>query len=302
MVYGDFVSLRDREEGVKPIGKLPKLVNDEYYFGIYFPGKTIGIVSSLGLWQVTSALTLLILIFFSYALIIILKQKRLSEVQNDFINNMTHEFKTPISSIKIAADVLAKEPNIATNERMKRYADIIKSQNSRLNDQVEKVLNIARIEKDSFELNIEKIDVRKTLSNIVEQESLKLKSGSITLDINEPEIYIKADMLHFTNVVTNIIDNALKYTNEEPHIKISALKDNEGLNLSIKDNGIGISKENLKKIFDKFYRVNTGNIHNVKGFGLGLFYVQNICRAHGWNISADSEENTETTIEIKIPT
>jgi len=302
LVYGNYCKLSDDNKVEATEGDLPKFTDLDYYFVVKFPSRESYLLSNMMTTILFLVTTILSVLFFMYTMWVILRQKRLSELQKDFINNMTHEFKTPISSIKIAADVLAKEPHIATNERMKRYADIIKSQNSRLNNQVEKVLNIARIEKDSFELNIENIDLRNTLTNIVEQESLKLKSGTITLNINEPQIFIKADMLHFTNVVTNIIDNALKYTEEEPHIKISALKNDAHLTLSIKDNGIGISKENIKKIFDKFYRVSTGNVHNVKGFGLGLFYVKNICKAHGWNITAESEETKGTTIVITIPT
>jgi len=236
-----------------------------------------------------------------YTIWIILRQKRLSELQKDFINNMTHEFKTPISSIKIAAEVLAKEPHIAADHRMKKYAMIISDQNARLNNQVEKVLNIARIEKDSFELNTEELQLQKTLAHIVDFESLKLKDGSITLELEPQEIDIKADPLHFTNVITNILDNAIKYSDSTPTINIKVERKDEQALLHISDNGIGIDKEDIKKIFDKFYRVNTGNVHNVKGFGLGLFYVKNICRAHGWKISASSEQVKGTTISINIP-
>jgi len=277
LVYGNYCKLSDDETPEVASKSLPTFTDLDYYFVVKFPSRESYLLSNM-----------------------FLKQKRLSELQKDFINNMTHEFKTPISSIKIAADVLAKDPNLVNNDRMKRYTTIIKDQNTRLNDQVEKVLNIARIEKDNFELNIQSINLRETLSNIVEQETLRLQNGKITLEIDKPEVIIRADKLHFTNVVTNIIDNAIKYGNGNPEISIKVQSEND-IQISISDNGIGIDKENLKKIFDKFYRVSTGNVHNIKGFGLGLFYVHNICRAHRWILSADSTLGEGTTIKIRIP-
>jgi len=222
-------------------------------------------------------------------------------LQKDFINNMTHEFKTPISSIKIAADVLSSNPSVREDSRLKRYAAIITEQNQRLNNQVEKVLNIARLEKDNFKLNKETIDLNVTLSNIVENESLRLTDGNIKLNFGDDKMEIFADPLHFTNVITTVLDNAIKYSPENPEIIISAELRNNLTIIKIKDNGIGIEKEKLKHIFDKFYRVSTGDVHNVKGFGLGLFYVKNICNSHGWIIDAQSEIGKGTTFIIKIP-
>eukprot|EP00095_Tigriopus_kingsejongensis_P007456 snap_masked-scaffold293_size218662-processed-gene-1.2 protein:Tk07456 transcript:snap_masked-scaffold293_size218662-processed-gene-1.2-mRNA-1 annotation:"hypothetical protein" len=232
LVYGNYCKLSDDNVQEQSSKNLPKFTDLDYYFVVKFPSRESYLLSNMYTTILFLLITVLSILFFMYTIWVILRQKRLSELQKDFINNMTHEFKTPISSIKIAADVLAKDPAVSNDPRMKKYATIIKDQNARLNDQVEKVLNIARIEKDSFELNKEQINLRETLSEII-------------------KIYVK-------------------------------------------DNGIGIDKENLKKIFDKFYRVNTGNVHNIKGFGLGLFYVQNICAAHGWHLSADSTIDDET--------
>ena len=302
LVYGNYCKLSDDNTVEESSKSLPKFTDLDYYFVVKFPSRESYLLSNMFTTILFLITTVLSILFFMYTIWIILRQKRLSVLQRDFINNMTHEFKTPISSIKIAADVLAKDPSIANDSRMKKYASIIKDQNARLNDQVEKVLNIARIEKNSFELKLEPINLSNTLTNIADQESVKLTSGGISLTLSDPDLTIMADRLHFTNVVTNVLDNAIKYSDKAPAISIVVNKQPDSVQLSISDNGIGLNKENLKKIFDKFYRVNTGNVHNIKGFGLGLFYVQNVCNAHGWDISAQSAEGKGTTIAINIPT
>jgi len=243
----------------------------------------------------------LAIIFFLYSIWIIIEQKRLSDLQRDFINNMTHEFKTPISSIKIASDFLANDPHIINDQRLSKYTQVIKDQNTRLNNQVEKVLNIARLEKDTIELKKEIFEVNFTLSETVSNESLKFKTGKILFTPLSEDIYILADKLHFINVVANLIDNAIKYSKDEPEVKLTITNLNTSILLNIMDKGIGIDAENQKKLFDKFFRVSTGDIHNVKGFGLGLYYVKNICDAHNWQIALSSKVNEGTTFIITIP-
>lgn len=301
MVYGNYCELGDGKQQIKESSELPIFSDLVYYFIVSFPSRESYLLSNMFMTVLFSIIAILSVLFFLYSIWVILRQKKLSELQKDFINNMTHEFKTPISSIKIAADVLTKEAGIQDNPRLKRYTSIIREQNSRLNNQVEKVLNIARLEKNSFELKIEKLNLNEFVSAIADDESMKLENGQISLEFNTDHCEVSADKLHFTNVLTNILDNAIKYSSENPSIQISVNKMSDGVELSIKDTGIGIPKENLKKIFDKFYRVSTGNVHNVKGFGLGLFYVKNICDAHGWAVNITSEENTGTEIKIKIP-
>jgi len=246
-------------------------------------------------------LSVLAIAFFLYSMWVILEQKRLSELQKDFINNMTHEFKTPISSIKIASDFLANDQYVKSNPRLTKYTQIIRDQNLRLNDQVEKVLNVARLEKDSIELKKEIFEINQTLSDIINNESLKLKLGNITFTPLESMVYINADKLHFVNVVANMIDNAIKYSNDVPIVEIKLHDVGIDVTLHICDQGIGIDKENQRKLFDKFYRVSTGDVHNVKGFGLGLFYVKNICSAHGWPIQVKSEPGEGSEFIITIP-
>lgn len=300
MIYGNYIKM-DQSTKPKKRSLLPKFKHLDYYFVIKFPERQSYVVSNLWTNIIIFSIAGLSVLFFTYSILIILRQKRLSDLQKDFINNMTHEFKTPIASIKIAADVLQKDEAIAKDHRLSRYANIIKEQNIRLNDQVEKVLNLARLEKETLKLNIEPVYLNELLKSIVEANQMKISSGSITLEDETKDVIISADKLHLTNVIYNIIDNALKYCEKDPGILVSLTKKEGRYVIKIKDNGIGIAKENHKYLFDKFYRVNTGNVHNIKGFGLGLFYVKSICKAHNWDIHVDSEIGVGSVFEIEIP-
>ncbi len=304
MVYGNYCKLSDLEETKQTQDVLPKFDHLIYYFVVGFPSRESYLLSSL--WQhiLYGLITILALIFFIYSMWVILQQKKLSELQKDFINNMTHEFKTPISSIKIAANVLKNDAAILNNERLQKYGQIIIDQNDRLNEQVEKVLNLARLEQDSLKLNIQSFNVLEVLQTIVNSENLKVKEqgkGAIALSGLQDTWMIKADKLHFSNVVHNMLDNAIKYCADVPRVMVFTYKKGNDLAIDIKDNGIGIKKEHFENLFKKFYRVPTGNVHDVKGFGLGLYYVLNICKAHGWDIRVDSELDAGSTFTITIP-
>lgn len=302
LVYGNYCSnvlLGDKE--IKNNSKLPKFKNLIYYFVVRFPKRESFLLANRNMTLTLTVLSVSAIIFFLYSMWIIMEQKRLSELQKDFINNMTHEFKTPISSIKIASDFLANDQHIKNDSRLHRYVQIIKEQNLRLNDQVEKVLNVAHLEKDSIELKKEVFEINEMLSGVINNESLKLKHGNITFNGTDQPVFILADRLHFVNVVANMIDNAIKYSGEEPIVEISLKHQLQHILLSIKDHGIGIDKENQKKLFEKFFRISTGDVHDVKGFGLGLFYVNNICISHGWKIQVESETNKGTEFIITIP-
>ena len=213
---------------------------------------------------------------------------------------MTHEFKTPISTIKISSNVFLKNEEIQKDERLLRYANIINEQNNRLNNQVEKVLQIARLESDSFDLKKEEINVNTLLENIVKSEEIKITQlgGHISMNLQSKDSIIEADKLHLTNIIHNLLDNAIKYCKTAPEISIETRDLENKIELRITDKGIGIKKEFMPQIFQKFYRVPTGDVHNIKGFGLGLFYVKNICKAHGWKIEAKSEEGEGTEFRI----
>jgi len=307
MVQGKFVKYSAGAAGRIPVSEpLPKHYDSDfiYYFGVQFPGKSSNILSNMWIVIAFSVLMLVTLAFFSYSMFVILRQKQLSELQRDFINNMTHEFKTPISTINISTDVFLQNEKVREDPRLNRYAGIIKEQVLRLNTQVEKVLHLAKIERDNIELNIEKLDLVELINSISPSIELKVndKKGTLQLNLTASNTVVNADRIHLTNILHNLVDNAVKYTRDYPVIQIS-LHDGPGkkLVLAIQDNGIGIAREHQRRVFDKFYRVPTGNLHNVKGFGLGLFYVKTVCKQHKWHLEMDSKPGEGTIIRIIMP-
>lgn len=294
-------------EGEQLDAPLPTHYNSDfiYYFGVRFPNKSANLLSNMWIVVVFTILILITVAFFIYAMFVILRQKQLSELQRDFINNMTHEFKTPISTINISTDVFLQNSLIQSDTRLNRYAGIIKEQTMRLNTQVEKVLQLAKIERDKIELNLEEIDLAELIRSISPSMELKIseRNGILHLDLDSAtQTLISADRLHLTNILHNLVDNGVKYSKGAPEITIRVQNRDNDLILSVRDNGIGIAKEHQKHVFNKFYRVPTGNVHNVKGFGLGLFYVKTICKEHHWKISLNSEPGKGTSVEIRMPT
>jgi len=287
MVYGKYINA-DGESFDKKKINLPKSDEYIYYFGINFPTKSSFIINRMSVWIIFSSILFIVVIFLSYALTIILQQKRLSEQQKDFINNMTHEFKTPISSIKLSSDVLLNPEIINEPERLVSYVELIIKENNRLNDQVEKVLNISRIEQKKFQLKKEIFNAQEIIQQVFESLSIN-KSNNITCKYRAKNAIINGDKLHFTNILFNLADNAIKYSKNKPELVIETENIKNKLIITIKDNGIGMTKEQQKNVFKKFYRIPTGNVHNVKGFGLGLFYVKTICKLHKWKIKLNSE-------------
>lgn len=306
MVYGNYCQLSDKpEDELQPEGNLPSFDDLIYYFVVKFPNRSGYLLANMPMSIMFSLISLLVILYFAYTTWIIVRQKRLTEMQKDFINNMTHEFKTPISSIKIAADVIKRDKSVAINPRLSRYADIITDQNARLNSQVEKVLSLAKMEKEGFQLNRDQFDPHEVLHDIINSENLRIarvNKGTIVKTFAQASIKITADKLHFSNVIYNILDNAVKYSDTTADIVVTTAIKDQKLTITIRDHGIGITKEELPKLFTKFYRVPTGNIHNVKGFGLGLYYVKNIADAHRWQIQLDSEAGEGTTFKIIIKT
>ena len=301
MVYGEYVSFNKNERIVK-LGELPKYDEFIYYFGINFPKQTSYLIAGNTLWIIFSFLLMITVSFFVYALNIILRQKRLSELQKDFINNMTHEFKTPISTINIASDVLLRDDIIKNNVDLSNYTEIIKEQNERLNWQVEKGLQITEIEQGRMNLKSEKIYLNESIKSVVSsvQLNLKTKGGDVKTNLLAKNDLINCDKLHLTNVLYNIIDNAIKYSNKNPQIIIETSEMAGFLYLSISDNGIGIAEEHIENVKNKFFRVPTGRVHNVKGFGLGLYYVSQVCKAHHWDWEIKSEKEKGTSVLFKI--
>ncbi len=303
MVYGNYVSYTPNERRNFELGNLPKDSEFIYYFGVKFPTRSGYLFGKMQLSAFFSAILLVTVVFFAYAMGIILRQKRLSEMQKDFINNMTHEFKTPISTIKISSDVLLNHETLKKDPRLVQYAGIIRDQNQRLNHQVEKVLQLAKIEGEKFQLKKEELVLQDLIQMVAMSCRLAVEKAGGVLDIHLPDqpVLIWADKLHLTNIVHNLMDNAIKYCQDTPQIDLSLEAGPKKAILKIADRGLGISKKHQPHIFEKFYRVPTGNVHNIKGFGLGLYYVKNICRAHRWKLKLESEPNQGTTITIIFP-
>ncbi len=301
MVFGNYIT-SDNTQG-NGNKKFQKYDEFTYYFGIIFPSKTLYILNSMNVWIISSFVLLTALVFFTYAIFIILKQKRLSEIQRDFINNMTHEFKTPVSTINIAANVLSDPDVIKDAKRIQNYAQIIKAQNKRIEQQIEKVLQLAQSEKNKFTFQKESVDVHEVIIEVSKSFEFVINEsgGQLEMELNANPSIIQADKSHFSNAIFNLIDNAIKYSNEKPSVKISTNSDNSQLSIIISDNGIGIEQKYLGKVFDKFFRVPTGNVHNVKGFGIGLSYVKNIVDAHGWKIETESSPAKGSTFRIIVP-
>lgn len=287
----------DFEESTALKKTLPK--TDKYlnYFGVRFPSKTSFLAARLDIWVISSLITLVVTAFFGYSMFVILRQKRLSEVQRDFINNMTHEFQTPISTIRVATDVLSQSKIMEQPERLKKYVHIIRQENNRLKNQVESVLNTARMERGKMELNIELQELHSVINDVTEGVKAELEEA-LSIELNATRTSVYADRTQLISLIRNLLENAIKYSGKKPSIKIKTENIDDNLVLSISDNGIGIAKEHQSKIFNKFYRVPTGNTHNVKGFGLGLSYVREIVRAHKWEIKVDSEPGKGSTFTI----
>lgn len=225
-------------------------------------------------------------------------------MKNDFINNMTHEFKTPLATISLAVDSINNPVILNNPDKVKRFANIIKQENTRMNGQVEKVLQMAIIDKNDFNLNFTNIDlhdiIEKAVDNIILQ--IEKKEGEIHTNLKATNHFISGDQTHISNIIYNLLDNANKYSNEKPEIVITTQDVPDGIEIIVKDNGIGISKEAKKHIFDKFYRVHTGNLHDVKGFGLGLSYVKTMTQAHNGKIDVVSELGKGSSFIIVLPT
>ena len=282
------------------------LKNDGHYFTVFFPNVQIKLPQNtvfLSPWIYISAIVFLVLIFFGFSLATIIKQKRLSEVISDFINNMTHELKTPIATISLSSEMIMRLEIKDDLEKAKKYAGIIFKENKRLETQVERVLNISTLDSENTTLNKKSLDFHELLFEVKDTFDFNqlANGGKISIENNASIFVIQADPIHITNVVYNLLDNAVKYRTSPPEIIISTKTEKKYLVVEIKDNGIGIRKEDLKMIFDKFYRVATGNIHDIKGFGLGLFYVKLIINEHNGTIDVKSKVGEGSTFTIKLP-
>ncbi len=279
------------------------VVNDPGLIRLSFPQKNTLILNRMTATMAsTGGLLLILIICFGYTIFSILKQKKVSEMKTDFINNMTHEFKTPVSTIMIASEALLDNEIAQDRSRVSRLANIIYEENARLGSHIERVLNIARIEKNDFKLEKKPVDINETIAAVVDSMALKLqkRNAITTLQLDAENDTINADELHFSNVMYNLIDNAIKYSTEDPDITISTSNKNGQLVIRVADKGIGMSRDQQTKIFEQFYRIPTGNLHDVKGFGLGLSYVNTVVKRLNGMISVRSEKEKGSEFELKF--
>ncbi len=289
---------------LKPHENCSSWKTENYQLGVYFPQKQQHLLLEMWFWLALSGILLVAVGWLLYFVIFrFMHQKKVADIKNDFINNMTHEFKTPLSTISLAAEVLLKSDPKAAEERVKHYSRIIQDENNRMKTQVEYLLKMALLQKSDFKLKLSYKNVHSLINDAVETLCLDQFEKPISINYRyhakDPMAFV--DEMHFYNIVTNLISNAAKYSGDSVVITIRTENADSGVVLSFSDNGIGIRKEHAHHIFDKFYRVPTGNLHNAKGFGLGLYYVKEMINAHNGSIEVDSELHKGTTFSIYFP-
>ncbi|NMH29263.1 sensor histidine kinase [Flavobacterium silvaticum] len=299
MVYGNYISASNKAEGKKSV-YFPKHKNLVYYFAIRFPNERPYLLKSLLFWIGLSVALVIILLIYVYSIVIILQQKRYSELQRDFIDNMTHEFKTPLSSILLASNYLSRQPQISGDEKLSKYTNIIIGQSNKLNSHIGEILTIAKSDSVPMELDKKPVKLASVLNEAAETMRLKHTLADISIDAKD-DISIQADPFHFTNIVYNLIDNSIKYCDGKPEISIRILSEKQLTKLEFSDNGIGIPTEKIPNIFDRFYRIPNSRSNEVNGFGLGLYYVKKICLLHGWKISVRNNPSKGITVILSIP-
>ncbi|MBS1567815.1 MAG: HAMP domain-containing histidine kinase [Bacteroidetes bacterium] len=308
IVYGNYVSLHDSiTADTSKHTKLLKLNKDGHYFGVYFPRRTSSIWKPKSggtiTWIYPAVVSFIVFAFFAYSMWVIFRQKRLGEMKNDFIGNMTHELKTPISTIALSSEVLS-DPDIAKEpDRLHNYARIIRSENERLRQQVERVLQLAKLDRGGLKLNMEPVDMHEVIMEVAQSFEVLFdeRSGHCSLDLKASNAVVDGDRMHLSNALFNLVDNAIKYSSGPPQVRISTSNDHRKLYIGVADRGIGIRKEDVRNIFERFFRVHTGNVHDVKGFGLGLHYVAETMRSHGGKVTVKSTWGDGSTFTLELP-
>lgn len=280
---------------------------DGHYFTVYFPEllsqPTDSLIVEKSPWLYMAYIVGILLVFFAFSISVIIRQKRISEVKTDFVNNMTHELKTPISTIGLSSEMLMTSDFTKDPERLKKYAEVIFKENKRLEQQVERVLNMAKLDRNELELQIERIEIHELIEEVADsfRFNQSMSGGEINLDLKAEDDVVEGDMVHITNVLFNLMDNAVKYSVDAPQVKIITENKKNGIEVKIQDQGIGISKDQINQVFEQFYRVPTGDQHDVKGFGLGLYYVKLIVDKHKGKISLNSIPGEGSTFTIWLP-
>lgn len=308
IVYGNYVSLSDSSAAdTAQHSELLKLDKDGHYFGVYFPRRSSSLWEPQGAGSITwiypAIVTLIVLSFFGYSVWVIARQKRLAEMKNDFIGNMTHELKTPISTIGLSSQVLADPGIVNDPERLRNYAAIIRAENERLRTQVERVLQLSTMDRGELQMKREPVDMHKVMEAVAASFALQFqeRGGELRLEPGAARAMVAGDPVHLANALFNLVDNAMKYSPGRPRVIVRSANERGRLRIEVQDHGIGIRREDLRHVFERFYRVHTGNVHDVKGFGLGLHYVQTIAHAHGGRVGAVSEPGKGSTFTLELP-
>lgn len=290
MMYGAYVSLSSSTHQSRNLPKFPRYT---YYFGIRFPSQSGFIAGQLTSLFWSTGAVLLLVIFFGYTLVIVLKQRRLTEIQRDFINNITHELQTPVATIRIAAEVLASDTISQQPARLNQYAQIVSQESQRLQRQIHAVLQLARSRKQGLTMVLTCVDLHELMTVAAERYA-----PHIRLDLQAPDARVQTDRYHLETTLNNLIDNALKYCTEQPCVTLATRQDKTGLVWSVRDNGIGIAPAHQKAVFQQFFRVPSGRTQQASGFGLGLYYVRQVINAHGWYIRLVSTPGLGSTFSV----
>lgn len=299
MMYGKLISIND-EKPIENNVEFTPYKDLVYYFSIRFPEENAYLIGNLKFWFILSFALVFILSIYVYSIYTLIQHKKYSELQRDFINNMTHEFKTPLSSILLASHSLAKQESVQSNSKLTNYTEIITTQGNKLNQHVDKILNIARNDEFAIKIQPQKINLSEFIPNLTNSFLEKFPETKIHLKIDSA-LWILADEFHFSNLIQNLLDNSVKYNQGNPTIEIQAFTERNKILLEFKDDGMGVSEKNLSYIFDKFYRVPNSKSAEIKGFGLGLFYVKKIVQQHYWKIEAKQNPEGGLIIRILIP-
>ncbi|MCS6992113.1 MAG: HAMP domain-containing histidine kinase [Chitinophagales bacterium] len=302
-VFNQKVDIGEEDKLYAISTNLPVFDESTYIIEVFFPHRASFIGTKMTIWLFSSFVLIIVVFFFAYTIWIIHQQLRILQLQKDYLSTVAHQFKTPLTTVSLAAQALQHDDFRNEEQRLKTYGRLIEEESNYMKTQVDQLLNLASLEQDKIALKLEYIDVHETIQELVQRFTLRLEriGGTVRKQLNASMPLIFADRNQFTSALWNLLDNAVKYADGTPQVTVSTHNEDGNLYLSVADRGIGIRKEHQKKIFEKFYRVPTGNVHNVKGFGIGLHHLKLIANAHGWKIHLRSEPGQGSTFTLIIP-
>ncbi|MCS6916998.1 MAG: HAMP domain-containing sensor histidine kinase [Chitinophagales bacterium] len=303
VVFTQKVDMAEEDKLYAVSTTLPVFEENAYNVEVFFPHRAEFIGTKMTIWIFSSAVLIIAVLFFAYTIYIIHKQLRLLQLQKDYLSTVAHQFKTPLSTISLAAQTLKQDDFSTDADRLRMYAQVIDEESHYMRNQVDQLLHLASLEQDKISLKPEPVHVHQLIEELVNRFSMRLQmtGGTIRSKLHASDPIAVVDKTQLTHALWNLIDNAIKYSEEQPDVTVSTRSENGQLYISVADKGIGIRKEHLKQIFDKFYRVPTGNVHNVKGFGIGLHHLKLIANAHQWKIAVQSEPQRGSTFTLIIP-